>query len=182
MEKTIQEVKMKKLLTLTLIISFLALSVAMAFAQPQQRSLRAKRTFDRPQNRILIVLKANQEELNITDEQMKQVQDLVFAFKEKSIKMKSEQSLSRVELQKLMQDRENVDYNKIRAILSKTSAARTEMFIERLKLREDIGNLLTQEQQEALKAKTRQGMRSRFRDPRSRMHQRFPRLRDRIRR
>lgn len=173
---------MKKGLTLMVIFSFLVLSVASSFAQPQQKMTRAKRTFDRSQNRILAVLKANQDELNIADEQIEQVQNLVFSFKEKTIKRTSENSLIRLELQKLMQDRENLDYDKIKAILSKTSAARNEMFIEGLKLREEINNVLTQEQREALKAKTRDGMRSRSRNLRDRMQQRNPRLRNSIRR
>lgn len=173
---------MKKGLTLMVVFSFLVLSVASSFAQPQQRMPRAKRTFDRSQNRILAVLKANQEELNITDEQIEQVQNLVFSFKKKTIKRTSENSLSRLELQKLMQDRENLDYDKIKAVLSETSAARNEMFIERLKLREEISNVLTPEQREALKAKAREGIRSRARNLQDRMQQRFPRLKSRIRR
>lgn len=171
---------MKKSLTLMVIFSFLVLSAASSFAQPQQRMPRAKRTFDRSQNRILGVLKANQEELNITDEQIEQVQNLVFSFKEKTIKRTSENSLSRLELQKLMQDRENLDYGKIEAILSKTSAARNDMFIEGLKLKEEINNVLTPEQQEALKAKARDGIRSRVRNLRDRMQQRNPRLKNRL--
>jgi len=173
---------MKKNLALMVIFSFLVLSVASSFAQSQQRMPRAKRTFDRSQNRILGVLKMNQEELIITDEQIEQVQNLVFSFKEKKIKRASESSMNRLELQKLMQDRENLDYDKIKAILSKASAMRNEMFIEGLKLREEIGNVLTPEQREALKAKTRDGMRSRSRNLRDPMQQRFPRLRNRIRR
>lgn len=173
---------MKKSLILMVIFSFLVLSVASTFAQPQQRMPRAKRTFDRSQNRILAVLKANQDELNITDEQIEQIQNLVFSFKEKTIKRTSENSLSRLELQKLMQDRENMDYDKIKTILSKTSDARNEMFIEGLELREEINNFLTPEQREALKAKARGGMRSRACNSRDRMQQRNPRLRNRIRR
>ncbi len=173
---------MKKILTVSLIVSFLALSVAVVFAQPQQRMNRARRTFDRPQNRILGVLKANQEDLGITDEQIEQIQDLVFSFKEKSLKMQNESSLSRLELQKLMQNRDNLDYDKIKAILSKTSAVRNEMFIQGLKLKEEINNVLTPEQREALKDMGRKGMRSGARYLRDRFQQRFPRIRSRIRR
>ncbi len=173
---------MKKILTSTLIFFFLTLSVAVVYAQPPQRMTRARRIFDRPQNRILAVMKANQEELNITDEQIEQVQNLVFSFQERSLKMQNDTSLSRLELQKLMLDRENLDYDKIKAILSKSSAVRNEMFIEGLKLREEINNVLTPEQREALKDKTRDGMRSRVRDLRDRMRQRFHRLGNRIRR
>jgi Spy/CpxP family protein refolding chaperone len=178
----IQEVKMKKGLTLIVIFSFFVLSVASSFAQPQQRMARGKRTFDRSHSRILAVLKANQEELDITDEQIGQIQDLVFSFKEKTIKTANENSLSRLELQKLMKDKENLDYAKIKAILNQTSAARTDMFIEGLKLREEISNVLTPEQQEALKAKAKKGIRSRPRKLRDLAYQRSPRLRNRIRR
>jgi Spy/CpxP family protein refolding chaperone len=173
---------MKKLLAFTLIFSFFILSMADVFAQPQQRMTRARRTFDRSQNRILGVLKANQEELSITDEQIEQIQNLTFAFKEKTIKMNGEQSLSRLELQKLMQNSENLEYDKIEAILSRTSASRNQMFIEGLKLREEISNILTPEQREALKAKTRNVLRSRSRNSRGRLQQRSFRLRNRIRR
>ena len=173
---------MKKILTATLIISFLALSMAVVFAQPQQRMPRAKRTFDRSQNRVLAVLKANQEELNITDEQIEQIKNLTFSFKGKSLKMRNESSLNQLELQKMMQDRENLDYDKIKAILSKTSDARNEMFIEGLKQREEINNVLTPEQREALKDKGRIGMRNRSRSVRDRLQQRIPGLRNRIRR
>jgi Spy/CpxP family protein refolding chaperone len=173
---------MKKGLTLIVIFSFLVLSVASGFAQPQQRMTRAKRTFDRSQIRILGVLKANQEELNITDEQIEKIQNLVYSHKEKTIKMASENSLSRLELQKLMKDKENLDYTKIKAILTQTSSARTDMFIEGLKLREEISNVLTPEQKDALKAKAKRGIRSRARDLRNRLNQRPPRLRNRIRR
>jgi Spy/CpxP family protein refolding chaperone len=173
---------MKKILTVSLIVSFFVLSMTVVFAQPQQRMNKARRTVDRPQNRILGVLKANQEDLGITDEQIQQVQDLVFSFKEKALQMQNENGLSRLELQKLMQGRDNLDYNKIKATLSKTSAVRNEMFIEGLKLREEINNVLTPEQQEALKEMGKKGMRTRIRNLRDRFQQRFPRSRSRIRR
>ena len=72
--------------------------------------------------------------------------------------MKNENDLLRLELQKLLQDKENLDYEKIKAILSKTSASRQEMFIQRLKQREEISKILTPEQQEALKAFTKDRM------------------------
>ncbi len=173
---------MRKVLTATLIISFLTLSMSLVYAQPAQRIPRGKRMFDRPQIRILTVLKANQEELKITDVQMEQIQNLVFSFREKSLKMQNENEMSRLELQKLMLDRENLDYDKIKAILSESSAARNEMFVDGLKLREEIENVLTPEQQEALREITRDGIRNRALDLRDRMLQRFPLMRNRIRR
>ncbi|UCE40149.1 MAG: Spy/CpxP family protein refolding chaperone [Candidatus Aminicenantes bacterium] len=173
---------MKKILTASLIFSLLALSVAVLFARPQQRMTRARRMVDRPQNRILGVLKANQEDLGITDDQIEQVQNLVFSFQERSLEMRHKSSLNRLELQKLMEDRENLDYDMIKAVLARTSADRNEMFIEGLKLREDISNVLTPEQREALKELGREGMRGRTRNLRGRFQQRSPRFRNRIRR
>jgi Spy/CpxP family protein refolding chaperone len=106
----------------------------------------------------------------------------VFASKEKAIMMNAEQSKTRLELQKLMQDRDNLDYGKIQAILSRTSAVRNEMFIDGLKLREEISNVLTPEQREALKSKLKTGIRNRARDLRNRMQRRIPRAANRIRR
>jgi Spy/CpxP family protein refolding chaperone len=95
--------------------------------------------------------------------------------------MKNENNLLHLELRKLMQDRENLDYDKIRAVLSKSSAAREEMFIERLKLKDEISNILTPEQREALKAKAKDRLRGKMRLMRDRM-QSYPRFRGRIRR
>jgi Spy/CpxP family protein refolding chaperone len=182
MENTMQEVKMKKILTMTIICSFMILSSAVSIAQPLQRSFGARRMFDNPQTRILGVLKANREELKITDQQMEQIQNLVFSFREKAITMRNERSLNRLELQKLMQKRENLDYDKIKAVLSKISASRQEIFIAGLKLRDEIKKVLTPEQREALKVITRNDMRNHMHDFRDSMQQRFPQPRDRIRR
>lgn len=166
------------------IFSVLVLFVAIDFAQPQRGMMRARRTFDRSPHRILSVLRANQEELNITDEQIEQIQNLVFSQQEMAIQMKKDSALQRLELQKLMQDKENLDYEKIKAVLSKASAVRQEMFIQRLKQREEITRILTPEQNEALKALIQDRMRERIRSirpMRDRM-QRIPRQRGRIRR
>ncbi len=169
---------------MAVIFSVLVLFVVNDFAQPQRGWMRAMRTFDHAPHRILAVLKANQEVLGVTEEQIKQIQNLIFSHQEKAIKMKNEIALQRLELQKLMQDKENLDYEKIRAVLSKVSATRQAMFIQRLKQREEINNILTAEQQEALKAWTRDWMRKRVRPMRNMRdwRQRFPRFRDRIRR
>jgi len=174
----------KKGMTAAVIFPVLVFFVASGFAQPQLGMMRAQRTFDRSPSRILAVLKANQDELNITDEQIKQIQDLIFSQQEKAIQMKNEGALQLLELQKLMQERENLDYEKIKAVLSQLSAARQEMFIQRLKQREEINKFLTPEQQDALKSLAMNRMRERIRPlrlMRDRM-QRFPRFRDRIRR
>jgi Spy/CpxP family protein refolding chaperone len=173
---------MKKSMTFMVTLSFLALSAASSFAQPLQKMPRAKGTFAGAPNRILGVLKANQEELEITDQQMEQIQNLLYSYREKSIEMRNEISLNRLELQKMLQDRDNWDYEKIEAVLSESSAYRHEMFIQGLKLREEMDNVLTPEQRESLKAKARNILRLRTRDLRDRVQQRAPVLRNRIRR
>ena len=175
---------MKKGKALAVVFSVLVLFVASDFAQPQRGMMRVKRNIDRSPHRILAVLKANQEELNITDEQIEQIKNLIFSYQEKAIQMKNESELQRLELQKLIQDRENLDYEKIKAVLSRASTARHEIFIQRLKQREEINKILTPEQQDALKALAMDRMKDRIRPlrlMRDRM-QRFPRFRDRIRR
>jgi Spy/CpxP family protein refolding chaperone len=181
-EKPIQEVEMKKLKTSVLILFFLALQASLVFAQPQRGVMRAGRSFSLPGSRILSVLKANQEELAITDEQIEQIRDLVYLHEENRIKMNGEQRLRRLELQKLMQDGESMDYDKIETVLAKISAARNAMFVEGLKLRKKIADVLTPDQREALKSKERTGMRGRLRSLRNNLHQRIPRLGNRIRR
>lgn len=175
---------MKKAKTTLILLSLLIFFAAGSFAQPVQRMLRANRTFDRTPNRILHFLKANQEELEITDSQMEQIQNLVFSHQEKMLKMRSDLDMQHLELQKLMQDRENLDYNRIEAVLSRTSEARAEMFVERLKQREEINKILTPEQRDALKAVVKEGFGRRFqrmenRADRFQSFRRFPQLRKR---
>ncbi len=153
----LKEDSMKKGMIYLTFVSLLILFVTDSFAQPPHRMMRANRMFDRAPNRILHVLKANQEELGIADNQIEQIQDLVFSYQEKMLKMKNDLDMQRLELQKLMQDRESLDYEKIRGVLSQTSEVRTEMFIESLKQRDEINKILTPEQRDALKAMTRDG-------------------------
>jgi Spy/CpxP family protein refolding chaperone len=97
------------------------------------------------------------------------------------LRMENENRLHQLELQKLMQERENLDYDKIEAILSKTSDIRNQMFIERLKLRDEIGKILTPEQKDALKAMEKEGFGRRFqmmREKEDRLPQ-MPRMRSR---
>jgi len=73
-----------------------------------------------------------------------------------------------------MLDKENLDYEKIKEVLSKASNSRKEMFIERLKLRREIDNILTPEQREALKKMREESFRGRSLWPRGDRFQRFP--------
>lgn len=172
---------MKKSITFLLVFSVMILFVAGAFAQTQGKTMRGERMIHRSPARILRVLKANQKELNITDSQLEEIKNLVFSFEEKMIQMKNDGSLQRLEMRKLFQDREKQDFEKIKAALSKASNIRNDMFIERLKLRDEIGNILTPEQRDAMKAMQKDRLKERRPFQRGDRFQRFPRLKKRIR-
>jgi Spy/CpxP family protein refolding chaperone len=190
-KKNREEVKMKKAMTFSVVFSILILFAATSFAEPQQRIIRrGKGLAVRSPARILTVLRAKQKELKITDSQLDKIKNIAFSFQEKMIRMRSDSSLQRLEMRKLFQDRENLDYDKIKAALSKVSSVRHDMVIKSLKIREEIGKILTPEQREALKSMRK----DRLEDGRALLRrgrglflrgdrlQRFPLLRNRIKR
>jgi len=181
-KKMSKEEKMKKGMTFFVIFSVLILFIASSFAQPFRGMRRGEGLMKRSPARILFVLKAKQKELKITDSQLEKIKSLVFSFEEKMIQMRSNTSMQRLELKKLLEDRENLDYEKIRAALSKSSNFRHDIFIERLKLRNEIQNILTAEQREAMKSMREDRLRGRRVFQRGDRSQRFPRLRNRIKR
>lgn len=171
---------MKKGMTFFVIFSVLILFIASSFAQPFRGMSRGEGLMKRSPARILFVLKAKQKELKITDSQLDKIKNIVFSFEEKMIQMRSKSSLQRLEMRRLLQDRENLDYEKIRAALSKSSNSRHDIFIERLKLRNEIQNILTPEQREAMSSIREDRLRGRQFFQRGDRLQRFPRLRNRI--
>lgn len=171
---------MKKAMAFSIIFSVLILFTVNSYAQPFRGMRRGEGFAHRSPTRILSVLKAKQKELKITDDQLEKIKNLVFSFEEKMIQMKSKTSQQGLELRKLLEDKENLDYEQIREALSKASNSRHDMFIEGLKLRSEIQNILTPEQREAIKA----GFRDRIKEgrffQRGERFQRMPRLRDRM--
>ena len=136
---------------------------------------------------ILMILKAKQEELKVTDEQLEKIKDLMITQQEKALEHRHTQDKLRLELGKMMMDRENLDYSQIKQVLTKLSDSRNEMFIERLRDRDAFHSVLTPEQQEALKSlraerlKARRGF-SRGRFPAKRGPIRNPDARSDVRR
>lgn len=143
---------MKKALTVFSIFAIVGLFAVDSFAQSFQGRRAGRARMNRSPSRILRVLKANQEELKIKDEQLKAIEDLAYSFKEKMIDARSLASKQRLELQKLMQDRENLDYEQLKEALSKSSEHKHNMLIDGLKLRDAIDKVLTPEQKETLKS------------------------------
>ena len=102
--------------------------------------------------RMIAVLKARQAELKITDAQLKKIENLMYAFQKKQIKVQSEAGLLRLEMRKFMQDQGSRDYAKIKAFMEKSSGIRQDMVIERMKHQDEVLSVLTPEQQQAVKA------------------------------
>jgi Spy/CpxP family protein refolding chaperone len=152
MKKILKEKKMKKTLTVFSIFAVIILFAVDGFSQSFQGRRGVRDRVHQSPSRILRVLKANQEDLKITDDQLKAIEELTYSFEEKMIEARAEGSKNQLELRKFLQDWENLDYDRIQEALSKTSAHRNDMFIEGLKLRDAISNVLTPEQNEALKS------------------------------
>ena len=152
MKELVKEKIMKKALTVFSIFVVVGLFIVDGFAQPFQGRRPGRDRMNRSSTRILRVLKAQQEELSITEDQLKAIEDLTYSFEQKRIEASSEASKQRLELRKLMQDRGNLDYAQLREALSKASEHKHNMLIEGLKLRDAIDTILTPEQKEALKS------------------------------
>lgn len=173
---------MKKTLTITsILLALLFFSTdILAQAQMGMRQAQRGRAFRQARSgRLLTILKARQEELNITDEQLEKIQELTLAQEEMRVKHQNEINILQLELKKVLADQENRDYAKIKAELNKLSDLRNAMYVENLKSREAIANILTPEQQGALRMFTRDRLRQRSRYPRN--LRRFRRLPQNIR-
>lgn len=142
---------MKKTLTVFSIFAIVGLFAADSFAQRFEGRRMGRIGMNRSPSRILRVLKANQEELKVTEDQLKAIEDLIYSFEEKRIETKNEAGKQRLELRKLMRDPENLDYGQLKIALSKASEYKNDMLIDGLKLRDEIGKILTPEQRKALK-------------------------------
>jgi len=164
-------------IVLLMVIFFSAGSIA----QPIRGLRKGRELIRRSPARILWILKAKQKDFNITEDQLGKIQNLVFSFEERMIKTRSQNSLERLNLRKLLQDRENLDYEKIKAVLEKMANNRQNMFIERLKLRKEIENILTPEQREALRSALKERMKRRAFAPRRESSPLLPGRRGRIR-
>jgi len=172
---------MKKIITFSMVFSVLILFSASAFAQDFGWGMRDHGLREMNSTRILRILKANQKELKVTDSQLKKIETLIFGLEEKMISLQSRSGEMRLELRRIMMDKEDPDYEKIKAALSKQADIRHDVFIERLKTRKEIERILTPEQQEAIKS-MRKDMYKRIRTfQREGRQARFPRFRSWIR-
>lgn len=137
--------------------------------------------------RLYFVLKANQAEFKISDAQMEKIKKVMFSFEEQMVNLRNEVNVQGLELKKLMMA-EKKDYKKMKEVLSLTADVRSDILIAGFKARDEITNILTPEQQEALKASMKEKFRGRrflqrgLRRPgtmrRGSLRERFPRFRD----
>lgn len=140
--------KTKQLFTAVLVIMVFSMALA---AQPfMGKRMGGHRMMKPSPTKIYMMLKAKQKNFNITDNQLEQIKNKVFALEEKIIPMESKNKLHRLELKKLMMD-ERKDYEKISALLSKISDNRQAIFIEGMKTKDAIDSILTPEQRDAIK-------------------------------
>jgi len=115
------------------------------------------------------MLEARQEELNISDEQLAKIQELKLKQEENWVKQQNARNTQRLEQKKLMLDRENLDYGQFKALMIKNSDIRAEQRIEGMRQRDEIQNVLTPEQKEALRGLGRDRMGQRRGSMRSRV-------------
>jgi Spy/CpxP family protein refolding chaperone len=150
-EKIKKEKKMKKLAAIAILFAGILLFTASVSASPQMNLLR-NRAFVRPDTgRLLAVIKARHEELEITDEQLNKIEELTVKIEDLILKAKNELANIRLELRRQLRNREERDYEKIKSLISQSADLRADMLINRMKLKNDITNVLSNEQLTALK-------------------------------
>jgi Spy/CpxP family protein refolding chaperone len=146
---------MKKITTIFLVLAaFFMFSTGVA-AQSRMRPTQSKNIRRPAQGRLLTILQTKQDELKITDEQIQKIKEHTLAMEEKAVQQRNSMNVQRLELKKLMLDKENWDLSKIKALLSQSAENRVDHFISRLKAQEEIRNILSPEQLEAVKELTR---------------------------
>ena len=133
----------------------------------------------RPDRRtgLLSILMRRQDELGISDDQLESIKRLNFQMEERLIKQRNAAALQRLEIKKLLMNREDRDYDKIRNLMDELSSARVEARIEGMKRRDRIRDVLTPEQREALRESARERMAEREGPMRSRRTRALPRIR-----
>ena len=150
---------MRVKLFFTAVLVMMVFSMTLA-AQPFMGERRGRHGMTGPSpTRIYALLKEKQRDFNITDSQLEQIKNHVFALEEKLIPLESKNKLHQLELKKLLMN-EKKDYKKISEVFSQISANRQAIFIEGMKAKDVIHSILTPEQRDAIK----EARQNRFRD------------------
>jgi len=146
-----KEVNMKHTVKMVGIFGMTALLAIPGFAQVGSRMQGRNMRAPRMQNGMMVMLKARQSELKLTDKQLASIQGLVDAHRKAEVDMQREAALQRLEIQKLSRDRVDMDLDLYRKSLEKASALRISGQLARLRLHQDINKVLTVEQRDVLK-------------------------------
>jgi len=142
---------MKKITTTAVLITGILLFTASATAAPQMNRLRNRPALRPDTGRFLAVIKARQEELNMTDEQLNRIEELTFKMEDVTLKVRNDLATIQLELRRQLRDKGDRNYEKIKSLIDQSSDLRADMLINRMKLKDDINSILTSEQLEALK-------------------------------
>ena len=173
---------MKKGLIVLMVVLFTGVLAAEGFAQPLRGHSGRRPMFHRDQGVFLRILKGYQEELNITKEQMDKIKGLLDVFEKNMLKMRQSNQTLQLEMKQLLRE-DNRDYSLIRTNMEKLSSNRHDMVIARMKLRDEVMNILTAEQKDRLKEMRQDRMFGRRGTLRRDMgFRRFPRMPNRFRR
>ncbi|MBN1271974.1 MAG: Spy/CpxP family protein refolding chaperone [Candidatus Aminicenantes bacterium] len=141
---------MKKGIIVLLVVLLTGVLMAEGFAQPFRGRIDRRPMSNRDVGGFLWILRQNQEELNITDEQMNKIKGLMDEFEKSMLKMRQTNQTLQLELRQLIRE-ENRDYALLRKTMEKISSGRHDMVIAGMKLRDEMINILTPEQKEKLK-------------------------------
>jgi Spy/CpxP family protein refolding chaperone len=169
-----------------LVIGFLVFATSLT-AQPHM-GRRQARQFTRPRSGgLLMALKARQEELSVTDDQLAQIKELQGRLEEQTVEHRNNMNTLRFKLKQSLRDKESRDYDSLKAQLTKNAQAHIDFRVTQMKLRAEIADVLTEEQKDSLRKMRRAGMRQdrgniRGRNPRLDARERMPRQAPRIRR
>ena len=140
------------------------------------------RRHDRPALFLrLVFLKAHQEELGISGDQLAQVEELTFQMEEIRIQQQNLAAEHRLELKKLMME-ESKDYTRIESLMNQTAESRNRAIVEGMKISDQIESVFTPDQLDALKKAAREEMAQRRPLLRERINDRLSRFRERPRR
>ncbi len=95
--------------------------------------------------RLYRMLSLYKDKLNVTDDQLTKLKSLAFYIEEKQVKLTNANRTLRLKLREEL-SAENINYKVVKDIMGKISQNRSELFIERLKARDEIKKILTDEQ------------------------------------
>ncbi len=170
--------KKLKILTPVILIIFLSTGLfSQGFYGNHQKvfSKKSRARFMSPM-RLYRVLSLYKDKLNVTDNQLEKIKSLGFYLEEKQVKLTNANRTLRLKLREELAN-EKVNYNAVKEIMSKISQNRTELFIERLKAKEEIKKILTPEQLSKIREYMMRRMKER-RIPQKSMSRRTPPFRN----